>query len=337
MLWMRKRSFYPPQTEESASADEAEIAEDEGLEGEETQEEAGAQEAEAEAQETEEAAEPEVETETVYLISKTTEYDADGNITGSQEYTYDELGRELSRISYDSEGTKSVVTYEYEFFDDGTVKKRTGLNEDNSISSEREYDAEGNEIYRSTNVPGAFFIESKYTYENGVKKTESTMHFEDASKETVTSATNTVYNEFGDVIQQEDTYYDDNFPDGSYTGSGEYTYEYNEDNLKTKKMYVGTNEFDIYEYDSQGNVILTESYDENGECYYKNISTFDEHNNITNLTIFNADDTINYYSDTAYTYDEAFNIIKYVTTDENGNITDSRETEYITMELPKTE
>lgn len=275
-------------------------------------------------------------TETVYLLSQRTLYDTDGNITGSEKFTYDDSGRKLSLTIVNEDETKNI-TYEYEFFDEGTLKKETALYEDNSIYSELEYDEDGNEIY---NYSSSLGIENKYTFENGRKKTGSKTSFFDADKQTVRFTYNYVYNEFGNIIQEESIYYDDS---GSeiYSNFLEYTYEYNNDNLPVKKSSDYTDTVVTYDYDSRGNQILelSEVYDTDGRIIdsWKGTNTYDEHNNLTNEMGLNADDTIGYYIDYENTYDNAANIIECITTDENGNMISHYKAEYISIELPKTE
>lgn len=283
-----------------------------------------------------EAEEEERLLETVYLIKKGTFYDLEGNITSEHEYEYNEETGELVKHTITNEDGVKVLTFEREYYDDGVLKKESSLNEDGSIYISYEYNPDGTE---ARYVNNDYENEHVYTYENGVLTSELRTSINDDGEESTDSIT---YNEFGDIIREEDAY---NVADIEFTMIYDYKYEYDSNNRKIKSIETSPNDSGYHEteysYDDAGNTIkeIWSSYgNENDLIFsYTYIYEYDQFNNEIKREGYDQDNNLIFFTESEYMYDENSNIIKTVYTDENGEITSSYEAKYIELELPKSE
>lgn len=170
-------------------------------------------------------------------------YNDNGDVMDRTEYTYDEKGNCVERIS----------TYNY---DDQTVTNKR-------VST---YDANGNVLTEVYYENGTRIYEQRYTYTADGKLAREAYINKDGDEESVTEKT---YDEQGNILSVN--------VDGMLSGSYE-TYEntYEDGKLVEVKIYESGELFSLTRYDSDGNRILHIGYDgESGEEWSRTEYTYE--------------------------------------------------------------
>lgn len=300
-----------------------------------------------------------IETLNTYMLSKQFYYDADGVLVSTMEYKYDDKGNELEIITSNSDGSTEHTTSEYEYYNNGKLKKEVGFNNDGSIIFSCEYDDNGNVLNMIINLYGS--QQTEYEYDENGKKTKGkvTLYSEDNS---ISSVTEYEYDVYGNEVKEIYILYNDDDSE-LYAYESEYYYEYNDDNLPLKKScdYADNTGRSIceYEYDTNGNKVkeTDNSYDADGSIISSSICEYDADGNIirevfdlftVSIYEYSYDDygnetkcvhyedgNIDFYKETEYTYDSNNNVIKAVQYNEDGSVNSSYEREYIEMQIPK--
>jgi hypothetical protein len=182
------------------------------------------------------------------LVEKIT-YDADGSISGWNEYEYDSAGNKVKEITYLADGILFNWT-EYEYDSRGNLTRENIHAYDTGIEK--------------------YIYEHEYEYDSVGNQTKATRYKNDGS---IAGWTEYEYDSHGN--QTKETIYGN---DGSI--SGWYEYEYDSVGNLTKEIWYNGDDgssraWTEYEYDSAGNMTLETSQYENGslryyECEYDN-------------------------------------------------------------------
>ncbi|MBR2901328.1 MAG: RHS repeat protein [Clostridia bacterium] len=203
--------------------------------------------------------------------------DAEGTY---EEYAYNEKGDVIYEMIIDWLGQKKEIKTEYEYFDNGTKRKETIVDNRYTVSSAvYKYDEYGNEISLKSETGERI---SEYTYNDKGLVATRIQNTNDEGKQ----VTEYKYDEEGRITER--TLYPIDKPDYKRI----YTYTYDDKNcIKEEKNIWGDIEILEYRY----------VYDENGRCIEK-------------ITISESGETKNRYD-----YDEKGNEIKVSTVGEDGN------------------
>jgi hypothetical protein len=268
-----------------------------------------------------------VEMETAYLISKRTEYDADGNILSYETYEYDDNNNLVSRTEYLEDGT-SQPSYKAEYYSSGVMKFETEYY-NGMVDVYIEYDENGNNIAESYYEDGEVynsFISEYDSNGNEIKRTHSYY-----GSVTVTDyeydENNTLIHEIersedGSIIITEVTYdsYGNEIDDISNNDDGTLYYKYHYDNeydsnenlIKVTSHYSSSSWGDSntiykYEYDSNGNCIKEyEFHDDDSEPYSIIENEYDGNDNLLKSTEIYYDELL---SERQYEYNADGNVL----------------------------
>ncbi len=244
------------------------------------------------------------EFETVY------EYDEEGRqlkvvntysngTTTSTENAYNEQGDIIKQTEIDIEGKVNDSLFEYEYFENGEVRKETNiLNRFGKSSMKSEYDEYGNVTREYTDEKSRTY---EYTYnEQGLIATElRTLDGKQMFEYT--------YDENGNLIKE--VRYNPEEPDNKT----EYTYTYDEKNNRTTYSVTNNGITDTdkftYVYDEAGRMLekttVTSTGSENKTTY-----EYDANGNQIKVSWIDKDGNIGGYIE--HTYDEDNNLIKTV-------------------------
>jgi hypothetical protein len=271
--------------------------------------------------------------ETVYLLSKQTYYDENGDVEFYEEYEYDDNGNNISVKWYSDGMMSSFDTYEYD--SNGNMIKLIYTYENEESVFLYEYDSNGTET-RSTRYSGDIILEDNY------------------------------YDSYGNII--DDFIYDD---DGTldYEMITDNEYDANGNLLKAKSYFSDDSESIIelmeYEYDDNGNCVVEifRLGDESSTPYSTTENEYDLNGNMIKRTVtnykgfvdeleeneYNADGKIlsnkytsyndgvvdeEYSYSSQYTYDANGNEISYISYNLDGSFDSHCECEYIAIEVP---
>lgn len=273
--------------------------------------------------------------------SKTESFNySDGELGDSYTYErkFDEYGNKIYEAQYSENGILDKQYYDYEFYKDGIVKKKTYTfcNAEGVILDKAmfEYDIHGNKTHEIDydeydNIEYEYKYENKYnkdnvliektTYYNGIK----TSHYQFNESEYIISYID--YDEFGNIDKENSYKYEFDYDDEgrvihgiSHYENGEFHNEfendyYSNDNLKLSISY---NEQGVIicknEYYSNGNVKLIVEYNDDGQVKYKrecnekgDLTSYFSKGTFDNEFYFNGDKF-------KYEYDSNGNVIKEI-------------------------
>lgn len=224
------------------------------------------------AEEGDNAAESDAEETGVYLLSKETIQNEDGEVSGITDYKYDENGNLLEKKAQGTDGSISSEKYEYD--EKGNVlvyEENVEVNVDGQVYSEQRrveytYDADGVLLSEKSEDGYGFVTSTEYEYGDNGKIAKATISEGIDGIDMITYRTYE-YDE-NDVLRK--TVDSDDFGE---TGVYE---EYNEKGDLIKWVGIfGTEATYEYEYDENGNrikwvgnlgITTTYEYDENGNC-----------------------------------------------------------------------
>lgn len=286
--------------------------------------------------------EKEPEMEIVYLVSKDKVFSNWGEeaVVEYTQYTYDELGNELTTETRTEDGTLTHSSSK-EYDKNGYLVKEISLYEGEETIITYENNENG-DVVKAVSDSNIYLYEYD---ENGILRKESSMN-KDNQLETIDE-----YDENG--ILRKTVYYKE-------TGEVEMLYEYNEHGDEVLSKYViaedlvleivSTNEYNAngnlikviknssdgtenaeeiteYEYDADNNRIKEST----NEGAYVTTREYDGNKNLVKVT----SEAYGEVSCFEYEYDENGNKIKTISYDANGVVDYQIESEYISMELPK--
>lgn len=246
----------------------------------------------------------EKETETIYLPSKTTVYDENGNVTGYTVCVYQQNEDGI---------TGEEITYPA---DEG----REAWSEKKNIK----YDKYGREEW-----------EYVFQIEDGVEKLDQICTYEYESDGSYYQTTRVIFEEFdnediGYLNQDQQlssaeryTYYAEGINGNSIIGNYDRReYSYDEDgNIVSMILYDEDNKMESREetdYDQDGNILCIKSYDENGNIESREEYSYDENGRATSTQTYDSDNKIT--ERTEYDYKNADATEYTVTTYDEENM-----------------
>lgn len=202
------------------------------------------------------------------------QYDADGNIT--QRYTY----------QYDANGDVVRCVFS-EHDEDGNIVKATIFDENDNISSIEEYDTNGNCIFETEyDANGDVVRRVFYEHDEDGNIVKATTHGENDSVSSIEE-----FDANGDVVRG--VFYERD-EDGNLIGVQQYDKIENRSRAEIYSEGVLSAVFEINE-----NGIRTETwYNSDGTLGYEDV--YDNKGNVVSQIYYNADGSINIYSDEKY-------------------------------------